>query len=58
MHGSVRIYPWTHLAVFIGWSLLVHARERVARRRARPPAAVQPAAPARSVPVAAARLWN
>jgi hypothetical protein len=58
MHGSVRIYPWTHLAVFVGWSLLVHARELVARRRSPPAPTVQPAPPSRAVAGDDKMRWN
>ncbi|HEY8040541.1 MAG TPA: hypothetical protein VIF15_12135 [Polyangiaceae bacterium] len=59
MRVSLRVHSVLGLAVFLGWSLLVNARERFAPQRA-------PATPQRTTPLAQRipppatdpRMWN
>jgi hypothetical protein len=62
MRGSLRVHSLTGLALLVGWSLLSHARERVAPSRP-PPTAKTTAPPAAAPPqdralVVDTRVWN
>jgi hypothetical protein len=62
MRGSLRVHSLTGFALLVGWSLLSHARERVAPFRSPPtakttaPRAAPP--PEDRAPVVDTRVWN
>jgi hypothetical protein len=60
MRGSLGIHSLMGLALFIGWSLLADARERVAPTRLATTTKSTPQPPARPshVPAVDPKLWN
>jgi hypothetical protein len=59
MHGSLRVHSFLGLAVFVAWSLFVHARERIAPSRGPAEPRLAPRAPAaKVVPPLDPRLLN
>ena len=61
MRATLRVHSLLGLAVFIGWSVLAHARERVTTPPVQPTAKTVPPRPSPPVvhaPATDPRLWN